>query len=485
MKLGIPLGLCMGWLWMLFLNGPLLHNYSTNWVIPPGTVFRLFLLVHSLSFLLISFGGKRIYHWFTLPSFLLTAGGLTAFGTLIAAFISQESAHNLPLLTVGIFSAGVGASILIVACGGIFSRLPIRIAALAFSIAVLIGTLFSYLVNLLPLFFITIIVAVAPVIAALLLLVFRVERQSAESSSHSRFPTRLKLLLAIFYTAGGLMHKIIDYYTPSPVLESYWLTNGIYCLVCLVSGVFIYKIHSIDLRLIYRPVLPLLISGFILFPLLSANHNALLPFVFLQTGFALFDNYTWLLFVYLASFHNVPQAVIGQGMFFTTFFIFIGELLFNDFLPTVMFPEIQMHTVAFSAAIVLSLATLIFRDERESFSGWDNKQHKNPPFVLPEGTEIAGCNEPSNFNTISDFTETPQDLTHHSTPSKAITDSLLIHLLTSREQEIFQFLIKGRNNPYIVERLNISASTLKTHLRNIYRKYNVSNRQELLDKLDQ
>ena len=39
----------------------------------------------------------------------------------------------------------------------------------------------------------------------------------------------------------------------------------------------------------------------------------------------------------------------------------------------------------------------------------------------------------------------------------------------------------GRNGPYIAEHLCVSDNTVKTHIRHIYTKLDVHNRQELLD----
>ena len=57
--------------------------------------------------------------------------------------------------------------------------------------------------------------------------------------------------------------------------------------------------------------------------------------------------------------------------------------------------------------------------------------------------------------------------------------------LTPREQEIVLLVVRGRNNPYIREQLNISNNTLKTHLRNAYQKLSVSNRQELITRFNE
>ncbi len=56
------------------------------------------------------------------------------------------------------------------------------------------------------------------------------------------------------------------------------------------------------------------------------------------------------------------------------------------------------------------------------------------------------------------------------------------HELTSREKQVLGLLLEGHSNTIIEERLNITASTTKTHLRNIYGKLLVSNRKELFAK---
>ena len=53
--------------------------------------------------------------------------------------------------------------------------------------------------------------------------------------------------------------------------------------------------------------------------------------------------------------------------------------------------------------------------------------------------------------------------------------------LTERETEVFELLAIGRTQPWIAESLGISESTVNSHVRHIYGKSNVRNRQELLD----
>jgi DNA-binding CsgD family transcriptional regulator len=55
--------------------------------------------------------------------------------------------------------------------------------------------------------------------------------------------------------------------------------------------------------------------------------------------------------------------------------------------------------------------------------------------------------------------------------------------LTLREQEVLQLILSGKSNREIAEDLFISENTVKTHTRNIFSKYDVSSRAELISSL--
>jgi DNA-binding NarL/FixJ family response regulator len=56
--------------------------------------------------------------------------------------------------------------------------------------------------------------------------------------------------------------------------------------------------------------------------------------------------------------------------------------------------------------------------------------------------------------------------------------------LTSREKQVAYLLAEGRNVPYISKKLFVAENTVKSHVRHIYEKSDVHNRQELLDELE-
>lgn len=55
--------------------------------------------------------------------------------------------------------------------------------------------------------------------------------------------------------------------------------------------------------------------------------------------------------------------------------------------------------------------------------------------------------------------------------------------LTVREKEVLQLILSGKSNREIAGTLYISENTVKTHIRNIFSKYDVSSRVELVSTL--
>lgn len=62
--------------------------------------------------------------------------------------------------------------------------------------------------------------------------------------------------------------------------------------------------------------------------------------------------------------------------------------------------------------------------------------------------------------------------------STSMTDPGLFMLLTQREKELMKYVVEGLSNQKIAEKLVISETTVKNHLASVYRKWQVSNRNQ-------
>ena len=58
-----------------------------------------------------------------------------------------------------------------------------------------------------------------------------------------------------------------------------------------------------------------------------------------------------------------------------------------------------------------------------------------------------------------------------------------LHPLSKREREVMKLLLEGKKRKEIAEELFVTESTIKKHSASIYKKLEVENRKELLEKV--
>lgn len=71
----------------------------------------------------------------------------------------------------------------------------------------------------------------------------------------------------------------------------------------------------------------------------------------------------------------------------------------------------------------------------------------------------------------------------HSQQTNIVRQVKTLDPLTFREQDVLQQVLSGKSNRAIAELLFVSESTVKTHIRNIFSKYDVGSRAELISTL--
>ena len=75
---------------------------------------------------------------------------------------------------------------------------------------------------------------------------------------------------------------------------------------------------------------------------------------------------------------------------------------------------------------------------------------------------------------------------HYSRDTRALQDTARLKqqfALSERELEVIPLLVEGMSNQKIGEHLHISVNTVKSHVNNIYKKLEVSNRLQLINRL--
>jgi DNA-binding NarL/FixJ family response regulator len=75
------------------------------------------------------------------------------------------------------------------------------------------------------------------------------------------------------------------------------------------------------------------------------------------------------------------------------------------------------------------------------------------------------------------------DIMDQNQQSAILYQAAALEPLTSREQEVLQELLLGKSNREIAAALYITENTVKTHAKNIYSKYDVRSRAELISTI--
>jgi len=154
-----------------------------------------------------------------------------------------------------------------------------------------------------------------------------------------------------------------------------------------------------------------------------------------------------------------------------------GSILAITFpvLLTSLLPEnlVLLRNISGSLGMIFILLSLFMIRER------------NLDFSVQTAAEAKSGDAPAGNAMDGDTKEMPGQLSGLSptNPGSLLEQSFLAYNLTSREQEIATLLLHDSSSREIIEKLCITQNTLKYHIKNLLRKTETNNRQELRDKL--
>lgn len=257
----------------------------------------------------------------------------------------------------------------------------------------------------------------------------------------------LTLALFIFglYLTSGLMYNVIyaSHATHSTFFLYFQYTP--YKLVLLLM--WLYGAKQQHYFTIYMGV-SLLGLAFVSFALLTHDPvSYIITETILQAAFALLDLFCWVLLGEVASVHGFPSRVFGYSLGAMSAAILTGDLVGGQLL--IIGENYRLLTAIFAAcAIFLVLLVMPWMYKHVL------KEHGPLPAHPVPGEPLA----------------------------RLIPQPQAEKIYTPREIEIIKHLLTGSSNKTIAEELFISENTLKTHLRNIYKKAGVTRKRELLSK---
>lgn len=266
-----------------------------------------------------------------------------------------------------------------------------------------------------------------------------------ESRVSIRVPLALLCLFILIITVNsGLMFQTVN-----PAFAHLTALTSWYWAVPYIAAVVIVALlpKKINRGYILYAAIALMGLGFLAFLVLDRSAGSYLAVNTLLLGaFGINDLFWWSILGEMLDHHKNPAKVMGLGLSVNVAGVLLGELLCG---------LISKQNTSLVGLTVVCVALVILPP-----------LHKQLCVLLKNSSFLA---------TIEAMPPEKQQAT--------IEGFLHAFELTEREREITSLLLKGYTHHMIANELFISESTVKTHIQNIYYKYDVHNKTDLIYKL--
>ena len=259
----------------------------------------------------------------------------------------------------------------------------------------------------------------------------------------------LCLFIVVLTINSGLMYHVINpaFVHLTAITSWYWSVPYIIALVIIRN----LRVKMKGSAFLYTGM-GMMMLAFIFFMLLDRSAVSYVTVDTLMLGACgIFDLFWWSILTEILDFVRNPAKVFGLGLAANVLGIFVGGII-GTVVTSVHLPEEQTAVIALTVVCV----TLV---------------------ILP----------PLNRQLVLLLKSHAYLVVYDHMPKERQTAVMnriqTLDPLTIREQEVLQLILSGKPNREIADVLHISESTVKTHVRNIFSKYDVQSRAELISIL--
>lgn len=277
-----------------------------------------------------------------------------------------------------------------------------------------------------------------------------------KDENEKKLPTNLRkpMIILFFFVAiitvnSGLMYQVINpaFKHLTVLVTWYWAVPYIIALVIMRN----LPMKAKRSRILYVGM-AMIMGAFISFMLLGRDASDYLIVDTLMLGACgVFDLFWWSIIGEMLDYSKNPVKIFGIGLSVNVFGVLVGDVL-GVGVSSISLSDAEVAVIALSVVCV----TLV---------------------ILPPMNQqlIMLLKSHSYLNVYSDMSEQQQ--------SAIIQGTKLLDPLTVRENDVLQHILSGKSNKEIAIVLSITESTVKTHARNIFSKYDVGSRAELISTL--
>jgi DNA-binding CsgD family transcriptional regulator len=280
----------------------------------------------------------------------------------------------------------------------------------------------------------------------------KVWREETESNPHGDIKKSLMLLCLFVFVItinSGLMYQVINpaFKHLTGLTSWYWAVPYIIALAIMRN----LPSKAKRSRTLYLGM-AMIMGAFISFMLLRRNAFDYLVVDTLMLGACgIFDLFWWSIIGEMLDYTGNPVKVFGIGLSANVFGVLCGGVV-GMAVTSIQLPGAEVAVMALTVVCI----TLVML----------------PPL---NGQLVMLLKNHAYLAAYDRMSETQQ--------TDIIRQTKTLEELTVREKEVLQHILFGEANREIAAALFISESTVKTHARNIFSKYDVSSRAELISTL--
>jgi DNA-binding CsgD family transcriptional regulator len=278
------------------------------------------------------------------------------------------------------------------------------------------------------------------------------QNKTFKNNTHGGIKNQLILLcffVFIITINSGLMYQVINpaFEHLTGLVSWYWAVPYIVALVIMRN----LPMKAKRSRILYIGM-AMIIGAFISFMLLGRNTSDYLTVDTLMLGACgIFDLFWWSILGEMLDYSDNPTLTFGIGLSANVFGILCGGVL-GMAVTSMGLPGAEVAVIALTVVCV----TLVMLPPLNN----------QLVLLLKSHAYLAA------YDNMSQSQQTD-----------IVRQTKTLDPLTVREQEVLQLILSGKSNREIAGALFISESTVKTHARNIFSKYDVGSRAELISTL--
>ena len=454
-------GFALLWLWMFMMFYSIVpYGFSSDvrGSLYTSLLISLVAMVVTLLFLSVIVRHERVS---SNRFVVLGSAAMMSVGSVLTPFADPTTPVGMLVLGISAIMTGTGSAVLFVCWVELLSGLGGRLALVEMSVSTCVSFLAGFILLAMPLAPAVAAVVALPVASALILrasLDGMISRVKEPAQPLSRRTATLFVKALAGAVLIGVLEGFFDVvagfktYEVQDIFGAYLFLAGFVggLVICLIA-VFL---HRDSIFYSYRFAMLMLCLGCLSAPFLADNNTYSSALIF--GGYNCFVLVLCVVCIDVANSFKVGAArAIGLGFVA----LYGGETvgsLFAHSLEATGIPLFDLTVVTLVAVSLLFIAHLFLFTETDLIKIGIGEVH------------LVGAQQD----------EAPAAEADSADPCAAIVER---YALSPRESDVLPLLLEGRTISRIQDTLFISAGTVSTHIRHIYQKTGVNNRQELID----